>query len=78
MIPRLLVQNNISTLIQAQKAITDSGIGAVISGVCVNVSIADSAINSVNPVWRTALFDAVIGTYGNPHPPPIPRGTAIK
>ncbi|KAL8893389.1 MAG: hypothetical protein Q9192_005317 [Flavoplaca navasiana] len=62
LIPRSLVQNNISTLIQAQRSIVDSGVGAIISGVCVNVSIANTAVNSVNPVWRTALYDAVVGT----------------
>ncbi|KAL8728061.1 MAG: hypothetical protein Q9166_005661 [cf. Caloplaca sp. 2 TL-2023] len=65
LIPRSLVENNISTLIQAEQSIVGSGIGAILSGVCINVSVADPAINSINPVWRTALFDAVIGTPYN-------------
>ncbi|KAL8951590.1 MAG: hypothetical protein Q9222_002445 [Ikaeria aurantiellina] len=62
LIPRSLVQENVSALIQAERQIVSSSIGAVLSGVCVNVSVADPTMNSVNPYWRTALFDAVIGT----------------
>ena len=62
LIPRSLVENNISALVRAERRIIDSGVGAILSGVCVNVSIANPAINSVNPYWRTAIFDATIGT----------------
>ncbi|KAL8906001.1 MAG: hypothetical protein Q9207_002286 [Kuettlingeria erythrocarpa] len=62
LIPRSLVQNNISALVQAERQIIGSGIGAIMSGVCLNVSVSNSAINSVNPEWRTAIFDAVVGT----------------
>lgn len=51
-----------TALLQAERRIIGSGIGAIMSGVCLNVSVADPAINAVNPEWRTAIFDAVIGT----------------
>ncbi|KAL8996990.1 MAG: hypothetical protein Q9169_003641 [Polycauliona sp. 2 TL-2023] len=62
LIPRTLVKNNLVGLIEAERQILESSPGLLISGVCVNVSVANPAINSVNPYWRTALFDAVIGT----------------
>ncbi|KAI4146181.1 MAG: hypothetical protein LQ341_002161 [Variospora aurantia] len=62
LIPRSLVQNNISSLLHAQRSILGAGIGAIVTGVCVNVSVADPAVNAVNPVWRTSLYDAVIST----------------
>ena len=62
LIPRSLVQQNGSALVQAQRKIIDTG--AVMSGVAINVSQAVSSpdANAVNPYWRTALFDMVIGT----------------
>ena len=62
LIPRSLVEDNISALVQAERKIMNSGIGAIMSGVCLNVSVPDPTVNSVNPYWRTAMFDAVIGT----------------
>ncbi|KAL8848121.1 MAG: hypothetical protein Q9221_006841 [Calogaya cf. arnoldii] len=62
LIPRTLVEDNLRGLIKAEREILDSSPGIIISGVCVNVSVANPAVNSVNPYWRTALFDAVIGT----------------
>ena len=62
LIPRSLVENNVSALVQAERQIIGSGIGAIMTGVCLNVSVANPAINSVNPYWRTAMFDAVVGT----------------
>ncbi|KAL8900590.1 MAG: hypothetical protein Q9192_000977 [Flavoplaca navasiana] len=62
LIPPTLVKDNLDGLIEAERQIVDSSPGLLISGVCVNVSVANPAVNSVNPYWRTALFDAVIGT----------------
>ena len=62
MIPRSLVENNISALVQAERQIIGSGIGAIMTGVCLNVSVVDPGMNSVNPYWRTTIFDAVVGT----------------
>ncbi|KAL6720635.1 hypothetical protein ACLMJK_002560 [Lecanora helva] len=69
LIPRTLVQKNISALVSAERSILGSGSVAFISGVCVNVSVTDPTMNSVNPIWRTSLFDAVVATpfsYMNP------------
>lgn len=46
---------------EAERRIINSGSGAIISGVCFNVSSPAPTANSVNPYWRTALFDAVLG-----------------
>lgn len=61
LIPRSLVESNPQALTAALRTINENG--AVISGVSVNVSLkADSPSNSVNPAWRDAVFDAVLGT----------------
>ncbi|KAL9027762.1 MAG: hypothetical protein Q9196_003766, partial [Gyalolechia fulgens] len=65
LIPRSLVQQNVSALVEAERKIIGASPGIIMSGVCVNVSVANPAMNSVNPYWRTSLFDAVIGTYTN-------------
>ncbi|KAI4173735.1 MAG: hypothetical protein LQ343_002738 [Gyalolechia ehrenbergii] len=62
LIPRSLVQQNVSALVEAERQIIGGSPGIIMSGVCVNVSVANPAMNSVNPYWRTSLFDAVIGT----------------
>ena len=62
LIPRSLVENNVSALVQAERQIIGKDPAFIMSGVCVNVSVPNPNINSVNPYWRTALFDAVIGT----------------
>ena len=62
LIPRSLVENKVSALVQAERQIMGTGIGAIMSGVCLNVSGANTTMNSVNPYWRTAIFDAVVGT----------------
>lgn len=62
LIPRSLVINNLSALVRAERRILTGVDGVIMTGVSVNVSSANPAMNSVNPYWRTALFDAVIGT----------------
>ena len=61
LIPRSLVKSNSHGLTAALRTINANG--AVISGVSVNVSQnAGTPDNSVNPAWRDAVFDAVVGT----------------
>lgn len=65
LIPRSLLENNLTALVEAERKIIDiAPAGSIISAVCVNVSVANASMNSVNPAWRTAIFDAVLGTYG--------------
>jgi hypothetical protein len=62
-IPRSLVATNTSAadLTSALQFIIDNG--GVISGLSINVSRkAKGPANSVNPLWRSALFSATIGT----------------
>ncbi|KAL8707004.1 MAG: hypothetical protein Q9201_000052 [Fulgogasparrea decipioides] len=61
LIPRSLVESNPQALMAALRSIAQKG--ALISGLALNVSQKHaSTANSVNPAWRDALFDAVIGT----------------
>jgi hypothetical protein len=62
LIPRSLVSSNSSTknLIDAMKYILANG--GIVSGVSVNVTRLPDVPNSVNPAWRTTLFNAVVGT----------------
>ena len=59
LIPRSLVESNVSALIDALEFINNHG--ATISGVSINVNMTPSSPNSINNVWRTTLFDAVFG-----------------
>ncbi|KAL9082980.1 MAG: hypothetical protein Q9165_008708 [Trypethelium subeluteriae] len=62
LLPRSLVkdQNSAKQLMAALESI--AGAGGVISGLSVNVSrFGIEPPNSVNPIWRDALFDAVVG-----------------
>ena len=59
LIPRSLSNN--SALMSALRNIVEHG--ALVSGVTVSVpKKSGTPANSVNPVWRTTLFDAVLGT----------------
>ena len=62
LIPRSLVEKNVSAFVQVERQIIGSDPSFIMSGVCLNISVSNPKINSVNPLWRTALFDAVIGT----------------
>jgi len=70
LIPRSLVASNESTqnLTNAMRFINDNG--AVVSGVSINVANGSTGPqqNSINPVWRTALFDAVVGVPWSEQP----------
>lgn len=62
LIPRSLVATNATTqkLVSALQYINDNG--GVISGVSVNVAkFGQNPSNAANPVWRSTLFDAVVG-----------------
>lgn len=62
LIPRSLTSTNsgMTQLTQALRFINNNG--AVISGLCVDVAnFGKAAANAVNPAWRTAFFDAVVG-----------------
>ena len=63
LIPRSLIASNDSTsaLAAAIRFIVESGL--IFSGVTFNVArFANGASTSVNPSWRSAIFNAVIGT----------------
>jgi hypothetical protein len=61
LIPRTLLesQSSATSLVDAYRFINEAG--AVISGVCVNVSNGTKVANAVNPVWRTSITSNVIG-----------------
>lgn len=60
LIPRELVETNITALMTALKFIVSEGSG--VSGVSVNVSSYPLGVtNSVNPVWRTSIYSFVLG-----------------
>ncbi len=65
LIPRSLVEHNNPALTAAFRVIGEQGGGA--SGLALNVSnqVIGSPYNSVNPVWRTVLFDMVLYTIYN-------------
>ncbi|KUI68196.1 6-hydroxy-D-nicotine oxidase [Cytospora mali] len=60
LIPRSLVEANITALMTTLKYIVAEGSG--VSGVSVNVSSYPlNVANSVNPVWRTSIYSFVLG-----------------
>ena len=62
LIPRSVVENNVTQLLDAFRTGPLSYPGGVISGVSINVTKkADVAPNAVLPAWREALFDCVVG-----------------
>jgi hypothetical protein len=61
LIPRSLVESDSAGLTAALR--NANNMGAVISGVSVNVTRKpDSPSNSVNPAWRAAVMDLLLGT----------------
>ncbi|KAK2051931.1 FAD binding domain-containing protein [Colletotrichum caudatum] len=66
LMPRSLVADDASasSLTETLRSIANSG--GLISGLSINVARPDGAVaNAVTPVWRTALFSAVVGTAYN-------------
>lgn len=62
LIPRDLVETNMTALMSALKFLVAEGAG--ISGVSVNVSSYPIGVaNSVNPLWRTSIYSFVLGMY---------------
>lgn len=71
LIPRSLVENNTTALVDTLKYIASEG--AVISAVSANVSSYPLDVaNSVNSVWRSSIYSIVIGLYVLTPPPPGP------
>ncbi|KAK4493712.1 hypothetical protein PRZ48_014897 [Zasmidium cellare] len=66
LIPKSLIEDNSTALLDVLRTYTDD-FGLVVSGVTLNVSQAElpPGGNAVTPVWRTAVFDAVLGTAYN-------------
>jgi len=61
LIPRSVVQSNTQGLTAALRKIGENG--AVISGVSLSVpKKPETPANAVNPAWRDALIDIVLGT----------------
>lgn len=63
LIPRSLVEIETRALMNAIRSILDFQPGITFSGISVNVSRKFTTYphNAVNPAWRKAAFDAVIG-----------------
>ncbi|GKZ96526.1 CAZyme family AA7 [Aspergillus niger] len=59
-IPRQLLDREPQTVVDRFRRI--AGSGAVISGISVNASHGNTHANSVNPAWRDAAIDVVVGT----------------
>jgi hypothetical protein len=61
LIPRSVVQQNLTEVVSAFRAIVEKDTGLLISGVMVNSSRVAYPDNGVNPAWRDALMSVVIG-----------------
>jgi hypothetical protein len=61
LIPRSVVEENLADLTTVLRNIVEGNGGFLISGVMVNSSRVAYPDNSVNPAWRDALMDIVIG-----------------
>ncbi|OQE42363.1 hypothetical protein PENCOP_c004G01683 [Penicillium coprophilum] len=61
LIPRTVVERNLPDLIAIFRNIVERNAGFLISGIMVNSSQVAYPNNSVNPAWRDALMDVVIG-----------------
>ncbi|KAJ5607773.1 hypothetical protein N7537_004392 [Penicillium hordei] len=65
LIPRSVVEENLADLTTVLRNIVEGNGGFLISGVMVNSSRVAYPDNSVNPAWRDALMDIVIGAMFN-------------
>lgn len=63
LIPRSVVEQNLAGLNTIFRNIVEKTAGFLISAVMVNSSRVAYPDNSVNPAWRDALMDVVIGAY---------------
>lgn len=63
LLPRSVVEQNLPDLNTIFRNIVETNAGFLISGVMVNSSRVSYPENSVNPAWRVALVNVVIGAY---------------
>lgn len=63
LIPRSVVEQNLDNLTTLFRDTVEKNAGFLISGVVVNSSRVAYPENSVNPAWRDAMMDVVIGAY---------------
>lgn len=63
LIPRSVVEQNLGELVNTFRNVVERNAGVLISGVMVNSSRVAYPNNSVNPAWRDALMNVVIGAY---------------
>ena len=63
LIPRSVIEQNLGDLVNIFRNTVERNAGFLISGVMVNSSRVAYPDNSVNPAWRDALVDVVIGAY---------------
>jgi hypothetical protein len=63
LIPRSVVEQNLTSLTTEFRNIVERNGGFLISGIMVNASRVAYPDNSVNPAWRRALMDVVAGGY---------------
>lgn len=63
LIPRSVVEQDLPDLNTIFRNIVERNAGFLISGVMVNSSRVAYPDNSVNPAWRDALMNVVIGAY---------------
>ncbi|KAJ5824917.1 hypothetical protein N7447_007257 [Penicillium robsamsonii] len=61
LIPRSVVEQNLTDLTTTFRDIVERNTGLLISGITVNSSRVPYPDNSVNPAWRDALMNVVIG-----------------
>ncbi|KAI2710302.1 CAZyme family AA7 [Penicillium roqueforti] len=61
LIPRSVVEQNLGELVNTFRNVVERNAGVLISGVMVNSSRVAYPNNSVNPAWRDALMNVVIG-----------------
>lgn len=61
LIPRSVVEENLADLTTVFRNIVERNAGFLISGVMVNSSRVAYSDNSVNPAWRDASMNIVIG-----------------
>lgn len=60
LVPRSLVQQNSSALVEAIRSITNSGATIKSTGLNVSQSVPSPDSNAVNPYWRNALLDMMV------------------
>lgn len=62
-IPRSVVKQNCSVLVDAFRSIVETDSDLILSGITVNASRATFPDNAVNPAWRETIISATIGAW---------------